>query len=133
MEYPNLVLKRRRLMWILTLRLIRRLWEDFAPIVEAEGFTLSHDEIVLIIAVDQADLAGSPHNIASLAKLYGKSRATTMRWVEKFEQVGMFSTTRERTSRVVRFSLEFRKKHGHLADEAINQGMPLIKQLSISD
>ena len=88
---------------------------------------------MLIIAVAQADFSGAPHNIASLADIYGKSPATTMRWVDKFEQVGMFSTTREGTSRVVRFSLEFRKKHGHLADKAIDEVMPLIKKIVISD
>ena len=130
---PDPVLERRRLMWLLTLRITRTLWKDFTPIVEAEGFTLSRDEILLILAVAQADFSGSPHNISSLADLYGKSPATTMRWVDKFEQVGMFSTARDGTSRIIRFSLQFRKKHGHLADKAIDEVMPLIKQIVISD
>ncbi len=133
MENPDPVLERRRMMWLLTLRITRIMWDDLSPIVEVKGFTLSRDEVLLILAVAHADFGGSPHNIASLADLYGKSPATTMRWVDKFEQVGMFSTTRDGTSRIIRFSLEFRKKHGYLADKAIDEVMPLIKQLSISD
>ena len=130
---PDPVLERRRLMWLLTLRITRTLWKDFTPIVETEGFTLSRDEILLILAVAHADFGGSPHNISSLADLYGKSPATTMRWVDKFEQMGMFSTARDGTSRIIRFSPQFRKIHGHLADKAIDEVMPLIKRIVISD
>ena len=102
MENPDPVLERRRLMWRLAIRLTRLLMEGYGPILEATGVTVSRDDVLMGLSVSQADLAGSPHNIASLAEIYGKSPATTMRWVDKFERVGVIYTTREGASRIIR-------------------------------
>ena len=131
MENPDPVLERRRLMWRLTIRITRLMLESFIPLIEAKGITLTRDDVLMGMSVAQADLAGSPHNIASLADIYGKSSATTMRWVNKFEQVGVIYSTREGSSRIIRVSPEWREKHGHLADEAIDDVMFIIKTLSI--
>ena len=131
MENPDPVLERRRLMWRLAIRLTRLLMEGYGPILEAKGVTVSRDDVLMGLSVSQADLAGSPHNIASLAEIYGKSPATIMRWVDKFERVGVIYTTREGASRIIRVSPEWREEHGHLADQAIDDVMFIIKTLSI--
>ncbi len=105
--------------------------EGYGPILEAKGVTVSRDDVLMGLSVSQADLAGSPHNLASLAEIYGKSPATIMRWVDKFERVGVIHTTREGASRIIRVSPEWREKHGNLADEAIDDVMFIIKALSI--
>ena len=76
-------LERRRLMWLIILRVT---WRLFDSTLQKRGVVISRHDVLLGIGVAFAEFSGHPHTISSLAAATPTSRATAMRWADRMER-----------------------------------------------
>ncbi len=119
-------LERRRLMWLIILRVT---WRLFDSTLQKRGVVLSRHDVLLGIGVAYAELGGHPHTISSLAAATPTSRATAMRWADRMERAGAVVTTREGKRRTIRIAPAFRAEHEHTVEEIIDSVVPLMEEL----